>query len=86
MKKSCLVLSLLFAAATVAAGCSRATCETIEEACGGGDDAVDDCIDDYRDGDADCRKAMRDLADCVDDQGCDDVSCAGESIDVLDEC
>jgi hypothetical protein len=85
MKKSFFVLLVLFAAILAASGCSRANCEKIEEACGGGDDVVDDCIDDYKDGDADCRKAIRDFADCVDDNGCDD-SCNDEAMDVVNEC
>ena len=85
MKKTLGVL-VLFAAILAVAGCSRATCEKIEEACGGGDSVVDDCIDDYKDGDADCKKAMRDLADCVDDNGCGDDSCSDEAMEVLDKC
>jgi hypothetical protein len=67
------------------AGCATSTCKAIEEECGGGDDMIDECVEDYKDGDSDCKKALRELADCVEDKGCDD-DCYDEMMDVSDKC
>jgi len=84
MKKLALVFVTLAAAAMIASGCARATCEKIDEACGNID--IDECMDDYNDGDADCKKAMRDYADCVDDKGCDSEACWDKAIKAGDKC
>jgi hypothetical protein len=85
MKISFVALLMLCTALSFAAGCATATCETIEEECGGGDDWIDECVDEYKDGNADCRAALRDFASCVDADGCDQ-SCESEGEDVDDEC
>jgi len=85
MKISFVTLLMLCTAISFAAGCATATCETIGDECDLDDDEVEECIDDYKDGNADCKAALRDLAACVDDDGCDQ-SCDNEAEDVDDEC
>lgn len=77
-------LSLILALGS--GGCSSVTCSKFCDACmDGSESCQDECKDDYKDGSADCRSAMRDLADCVDDKGCDG-SCVSEGFDVASEC
>ena len=86
MKLSLVPLLMLCASISFAAGCARMTCETIEEKCGGGDDMIEECMDEYEDGDADCKSALRDLADCVDENGCNEDDCGDEDEDAYDAC
>lgn len=68
----------------LAAGCAESTCDTIEEACGE-HELWDNCVDNYNDGSSDCKKAMRNYADCVEEKGCND-ECASEWMKVQSEC
>ena len=84
-RPKCWELVIAIALSAGFAGCAEATCEKICDACSGYGDCMDECKDEYNDGDSSCKSKMRDFADCVDDNGCD-LSCAGEVDNVLDEC
>jgi len=93
MKKLFIIMFVLAAAAFVLSGCSKKNCEEICE-CGddiyGGyydfdeDECVEDCREDYKD-DADCRKAVKELAKCIDDKGCEDAFAEGDCEDELED-
>jgi hypothetical protein len=85
MKGFAIVLAVVLCGMLLFAGCATSTCESIEGECGGGQDVIDECVEDYKDGDSDCKKALRDMADCVEDKGCDD-SCTDEMMKVADKC
>lgn len=83
-KLVCAALSLILGFGT--GGCSVTTCAKFCDACAdGSNNCKEDCQDDYKDGDAECRAAMRDYADCVDDKGCG-WACASEGLDMAATC
>ncbi len=85
MKRTMITAGLILA--FVIGGCATSTCKKICECSDGDEDeCVDDCKEDYKDGNSDCKKAMRDFGDCLDDDGCSSDSCTGEAIDVADDC
>lgn len=73
-------------------GCSKKTCETIVDEAGEGcgldypkDYLEAACLSSYKE-DRDCRKELRDLADCLEEEGCTPVECNTEHMDVFDNC
>lgn len=86
MKRLAFIL-LLSSAFLLAGGCGESTCEKICANCADwSDDCKADCKEQYREGDEDCREAMRDFAGCVDDKGCDSLSCVAKAADVSLNC
>lgn len=83
MKRVLAFVLLTMFAATIG-GCSKKTCETIADECDGSNDFEEACITDYKEG-GECRDALKDLKDCVEDKGCDG-SCNDEGEDVFDNC
>jgi hypothetical protein len=94
MTRKLVLVALVALAALVLGGCGKTACErTCDyfEECEGLDigDCEDECYDDYKDEDSGCQRAIRDFAQCLDDEGCDGVdngNCNSEAGDVEDEC
>jgi len=99
MRRLIVTVLVLAAAALVFGACSKKNCE---ELCGchndiandyyegadfDEDECVDECRKEYKE-DSDCRKAVRELAKCIDDEGCSDAfdDCNNEYEDLYDDC
>lgn len=95
LRKALISVFLIAFACMVGSGCAKSTCEKICDylercegaSCTSGD--IDDCVEDYKDEESDCRKATRDWADCLDDSTCADVGlggCQSEIVEAANEC
>ncbi len=86
MKKLAIAMLAIFCVAVFASGCATKTCNTIMDECNLNEAWKINCKDDYMSGDSDCKKAMRDWADCIEDKGCDSAGCSDESVKVANKC
>ena len=91
MKKTIVLTAVLGALSLACSGCGRAACKTIYDECDyaiveSEDHFVDECVEEYYDEDDECRDAVRDFASCVADQGCDDLDCLDDALEVVAEC
>jgi hypothetical protein len=85
--KNTMLIVFVTGALFCGAGCAETTCAKICDSCGDDvyEDCKEECKEDYADGNAECREALRDLADCVDDHGCG-LSCFNEVNDWASDC
>ena len=80
-----ILFAFLFAASLFS--CSRKTCESIADECDWAGPVTNACVEDYRDG-GECRDALKEFEDCVEDNGClvNSNGCYEEALDIMDIC
>ncbi len=78
-----LLIPTLLVVTFILGGCAKATCTTISK-CSDDyeDDVLEQCTEDYKDGDSDCKKSFREFADCIDEFGCTAKECSDYGDDV----
>jgi hypothetical protein len=76
-------------------GCSDSVEDNCKTLCDWADDCGDEeipascseeCIENMKDADAQCRDALDDFADCVEINECEDGECGGEAAELLGDC
>ena len=76
-------------------GCSDSVEDNCKAMCEWSDDCgetgappncTEDCIENMKDADDECRDALDDFADCVETHECEDGECGGEAAGLLADC
>ena len=86
MTKKTIFVVLVFLPVLFVCGCNKIACERMRECYGGSDDDVDECVDEIKDEDYDCRKSFRAYARCLNKEDCKEEKCGDEAEDLMKDC